>query len=75
MTTKNILPDEVRIANKSVRYLELLDMNQYPERRESLQAGIGGTRLCIGKRFWFPLPLLRCKKKQNCMVRFMPRLH
>ena len=29
-------------------------MNQYPERQESLQAGIGGTRLCIGKRFWPP---------------------
>jgi len=32
MTTKNIPPDEVRITNKSVRYLEMLDMNLYPER-------------------------------------------
>ena len=45
MTTKNILPVEVRIANKSVRYLELLDMNHYPERQESLQAGIRGFKV------------------------------
>jgi len=65
MTTKNVMPDEVRIAKKSVRYLEMLDMNSYPDRQESLHTGVGDTELCMGNRFWFPLPLLRCKKKQK----------
>jgi len=65
LTAKNILPDEVRIANKPVRYLEMLYRNQYSERQESLHTIVGGKQLCIGKRFWLPLPLLRYKKKQN----------
>jgi hypothetical protein len=65
MTTKNVLPDEVQIANKSVTYLEMLDTNQYPERQESLQAGIGGTGLCIRNRFCVPLPLTLMKEEKN----------
>jgi hypothetical protein len=65
MTTKNVLPDEVRTAKKSVRYLEMLDMNPYPERQESLHTGMDGTRLSMGNRFWFPFPYFDARRNKS----------